>query len=164
MKIKEIRDYPGYKITDDGHVYSPYSEIGWTNHAGYKMATLSRGDGSSKEYPVHRLVAEYFVPGHDKEHNTVDHINGDKLDNRAENLRWVTRSENSLYAHYEQNLIPEDLKAIAIKTYNIETGETQLFRSINEAAKALGIAYWRIHDVVSGKRKTTAGYMAWKVE
>lgn len=164
MKIKEIRNYPGYRITDDGHVYSPYGEIGWLSKSGYMLVALKKGDGSSKDYRIHRLVAEYFVPGHDKEHDIVDHINGDKLDNRAENLRWTDSRGNALYAHYEQGLMPDEIKAIPIKTYNIETGETQLFRSINEAAVTLGIPYWRIHDVVSGKRKTTAGYMAWKVK
>ena len=48
-------------------------------------------------YRIHKLVANAFVDGK-KEGLEVNHINGIKSDNRAENLEWVTRSQNMIHA------------------------------------------------------------------
>lgn len=54
-------------------------------------------DGRSRTFYVHRLVAETFMPAHAKGAE-VNHINGDKTDNRIENLEWVTHAENMAHA------------------------------------------------------------------
>ncbi len=55
-------------------------------------------DGKQKTYKfVHQLVAEAFIPNPENK-PCIDHINGRKLDNRANNLRWVTYKENNNYA------------------------------------------------------------------
>ena len=93
----------GYVITAEGKVYRIKIEIGieskrelieivpTMNKAGYLQ--VSNPYTMKGAIPVHRLVAIAFVPSVVGK-NDVDHINGDKTDNRAENLRWVTRSEN----------------------------------------------------------------------
>lgn len=91
-------------ITSDGRVFKRYSvcrkypEKGFTgfkevkprlNNWGY----LQVGVGSCKPALVHRLVAEAFIPN-PLGLRDVDHIDGNKTNNRVENLRWVSHKEN----------------------------------------------------------------------
>lgn len=65
--------------------------------SGYLKVTL-RKNGNGANVMIHRIVALAFVPN--PEHKPqINHKNGNKLDNRAENLEWVTRSENQLHAY-----------------------------------------------------------------
>ncbi len=66
------------------------------NKYGYKQVTLSQNK-KRKTYLVHRLVAEAFIPNYENK-STVNHINGNKLDNRVENLEWATNSEQKEHA------------------------------------------------------------------
>lgn len=62
---------------------------------GYLAVSLAT-DGSFRRKYVHRLVAEAFLgPSLGRE---VNHKNGDKTDNRAENLEWVTHAQNQEHA------------------------------------------------------------------
>ena len=65
---------------------------------GYKRVLLLDEFGNRKMYFVHRLVLSTFK-GYDRHKKQVNHINGDKTDNRLENLEWVTQSENMKHAY-----------------------------------------------------------------
>ena len=62
-------------------------------HIGYEWVGLSK-NGFKKQYAIHRLVAEAFIPNPYNKPQ-VDHINTIRHDNRVENLRWVTNKENT---------------------------------------------------------------------
>lgn len=63
--------------------------------SGYPIVVLSR-DGKEKTEMIHRLVAKAFIPLVDGK-DFVNHKDGDRTNNRADNLEWVTRSENAIH-------------------------------------------------------------------
>jgi hypothetical protein len=68
---------------------------GSVDRYGYRCVLLTN-NGSAKRHKVHRLVALAFLA--DKKnalHRDVAHLNGDKTDNRVENLKWVSPRENA---------------------------------------------------------------------
>jgi len=92
----DVVGYPDYLVSTQGEVKSLLTDVTLKpsdNGNGYKKVCLRKEGSTYSEY-VHRLVAAHFVDG-DPAHWEVDHINGDKADNRADNLRWVTRSQNA---------------------------------------------------------------------
>ena len=71
-------------------IVKPYS-----NQYGYYRADIRR-NGNRVTALIHRLVANALVINDNpKDNDTVDHIDGDKHNNRASNLRWLSRSENT---------------------------------------------------------------------
>lgn len=98
-----------YTVTVDGRIWSHIQE-NWLmpkrpNNSGYITLHLRADDGSNIDTKLHRVIALAFLP-QKCGCNEVDHINGNKLDNRAENLEWVSTSENLRRAR-EQGLRPQ---------------------------------------------------------
>lgn len=99
---KTISGYEGrYEVSDMGNVKSlSFPENGYVerirkntiNNCGYVCVNLCK-DGRVKRELLHRLVAIAFIPNINNKPQ-VNHINGNKTDNRIENLEWNTRSEN----------------------------------------------------------------------
>ena len=89
-RVKPIERSRSGAVTIDG-----FKRFAVTN-TGYLRSPLNKDAKQSNE-SLHRLVAKAFVPN-PKNKPCVDHVNGNKLDNRAENLRWCTHSENSANA------------------------------------------------------------------
>lgn len=76
-----VREVPSKKL-------SPY-----ISKSGYHVVACMRKTKRVKVF-AHRLIARAFVPGYEP-HLSVNHINGNKLDNRPENLEWLTIADNT---------------------------------------------------------------------
>lgn len=90
----QLPEYPNYNISDCGGVMSLYKNrlLKPNSNNGYVQVWLTNESGSRWHY-IHRLVAQLFRPNPNN-YKEVNHINGAKADNRAENLQWCTHSEN----------------------------------------------------------------------
>lgn len=62
------------------------------DNKGYYRYSLYK-NGKNYTVKIHRLVAQHFIPNPDNKPQ-VNHINGIKIDNRVENLEWMTNEEN----------------------------------------------------------------------
>lgn len=95
MELKDIPGFPGYKASPTGRIWST---LPWRGRAGrwmegkltsgYRAVTIRGTDAY-----VHHLIAETFI-GPRPDGMEVRHLNGDKLDNRVENLAYGTHAEN----------------------------------------------------------------------
>lgn len=182
MELKEIfklegeiwRDVVGYEglyeVSNYGRVASlNYYKTGNRNSMtlnylpnGYVQVILSK-DGKKQYKMVHRLVAEAFpeVCGTYFEGAEIDHINTIRYDNRAENLRWVTRSENLLNPITRKKL-SETMKGKNINhpsyskqvvKFDLEGNFIAEYPSIMEASRQTGVDYSSISKCCKGKIK-----------
>ena len=98
----EIINYPNYLIYNDGRVYSKNKNIFMNPYFNndYLFTTLYN-NGKAKSFSIHRLVGIHYIPNPNN-YPTIDHINRKRDDNRVENLRWATHSEQQKNKHYSK--------------------------------------------------------------
>ena len=166
---KDIKGYEGiYKISNYGKVFSvPRDKIlsPAVCGRGYLKVMLCRDKKDHKNKMIHRLVAEAFLPNPDGK-LTVNHIDGNKLNNAVSNLEWNTYSENLKHAYKNGLNSWNSKKGVPMRQVlmiDMESGETiKTFQSIGEAVRSFGDTHHaHIVDVCKGRRKQYKGY-AWR--
>lgn len=134
----KIEGKPNYSVSNSGdirndktgRILKPYKST-----SGYYQVMLGR---KTSPLYVHRLVAGAFIENKDNLPQ-VDHINGNKLDNRVENLRWLSASDNCWSFGYAER---KEHRQKKIRATNGE--KVMLFSSRNDAAKYFGLHKSRI--------------------
>lgn len=158
---KDIENYSGYyQISSYGRVRNvKIGNIltGDINNIGYKRVCLYAP--VKKRFFVHRLVAYHFCEGY-QDNLVVNHKDGNKQNNKADNLEWVTRSQNDLHA-YKLNLRqqhPCQFKHRIIAC-DINSGDIiKIYNNVQECCDDLTVARSNIYNCCNGKQKTCRGY------
>lgn len=154
---KIIEGYLNYGITDKGEVIS----YQWGKRRVLKPTKSRKGYllvrlGRNKCVSVHRMVALAFIPNPNNLPQ-VNHKNENKLDNRVENLEWMTAKENINYGSHTLNMArtlrKNDNKIIALKN-----GAKVEFDTIAEASRVLCLDDGNVSKALRGKRKSVGGY------
>ena len=161
---KDIKDYEGiYQVSDDGHVRRILKD-GSTkpvkNRDGkYHTVSLSK-KGIKKSVLVHKLVADAFLE-RPTGATEINHKDGNKHNNRLENLEWVSQKENILHAIEQLKHFPYGKAPRKVRCLDKNTGEfIAEFNSISEASRVVGSANARssIYLVCQGLQKTSHGF------
>lgn len=170
---KVIQDFPNYEVSNlgqvrnivTGRVLKPYVNLG--GGKGYYKVRLTSKPRQSKQFFVHRLVAEAFIPKEKEEYTDVNHIDENKLNNVVDNLEWCTRSYNTRYGTAQERhsaTFKKNKDKIIVK-YDLGGQELERFDTIVKAALSIEDGKAQSLSVVlnNDAKQTYKGYI-WRFE
>lgn len=106
-----------YFISNYGNIYnsSGYNMSYYYNHAGYPTIVLRDYQGKTHQLLISRLVLQAFEPIDNYDEMTVDHIDGNPLNNKLDNLTWMSMKDN----------VSKRFTINKFKLFNINYGEKE---------------------------------------
>ena len=144
----------------------------WLGNHGYLMVSLMV-DGKDHRCLVHRLVAEVFL-GEAPFNTEIDHKDGNKLNNAANNLEWVTRKENLRRAQNlglitvserqqeirkQLSVISREMNKKSISQFSLDGKFIKTYEAVSDACRERGFDPSALGRAASGKQKTSYGYL-----
>lgn len=157
MKWKILKENENYSINEKGEIKNNITKKilrpSINKDSGYYQIDLWKNN-KSRNYALHRLVANNFIPNLENK-PTVDHIDGNRLNNDISNLRWATYSEqNSRFNTF-------GVRSEKIKVINVN-GEELIFNRIKDVAEHFNCNISNISQMLKkgtfGKRGKTRNY------
>ena len=135
-KMVGINGWEKYQCDTDGIIYGqngrPLKPN--INGKGYKYVIFCK-NGKTKTMMVHRIIALTFVPN-PMNLPVVNHKDGNKLNNKAENFEWTTNKGNIIHARDELCINFGEVNKKSIQGFDKNTGELKYeFDSLSEAAR-----------------------------
>lgn len=177
INIKEIEQF--YTISQDGRIWSKIKNR-WMkpiqNNVGYLHTCITKGVERPLWVFNHTLVALKYIGEPPTEKHEIDHKDGNRANNEADNLEWVTKSENHLRAykngrqHYWLNkhrpsptiqtlMLMANAKKKRI-LYKSATHEI-IFSSIDEAASQLQTYRKKIYNSIKNNKQVKGGILSY---
>lgn len=171
MRWLQIKGFEGlYEVNDLGEIYSlgrvrkarnqhkeylmikkPKKLSPGKNRSGYLSVVLYDKNGTKKTMKLHRIVAIAFIQNpKPSEYNMINHIDGNKLNNKVENLEWCNNSENVQHA-FDNNLSKAtygNAKLTKDDVYKIRELHKNTNLSYREIADRFGVWKTTVHKIV----------------
>lgn len=147
--------YSNYSISQSGHVLTSNGKTlkPFTNNAGYLLIRLTKDNGVNTTVPLHRLMALTFIDN-PRHLSDVDHIDGDRLNNRLSNLRWVSHRDNL------QRRLNNGSKTNDVICKDLDGNTLGRFDSIHAASVEMGINPSSVRAILNGwQQKSKSGYI-----
>lgn len=147
-----------YLVSNLGRVIGPYGRVlvGSLNKDGYRKIGLRVPGATTKDKRktryIHLMVAETFL-GKRPAGKVCDHKNRDKTDNRVENLRWVSHSENTLNTNSSTRARRHTPKEPILQLDPNTQKIIARFSGYNEASEKLGLSQYQLRKNLNGHRK-----------
>lgn len=156
LQTRQIPGFPKYRVSACGRVFieliKGHKELMPRNSHGYLSVRMREGGEVWKWRKIHRLVAFAWMEAPEGEKLEVCHINGDRTDNRLENLKWDTRKNNiadrkrynpEFTKSGKRKLTPEMVEQIREE---LERGE-----SGNSISDKWGISPFHVSNIKNGR-------------
>jgi len=157
-----------FKASKDGRILSN------KNHKGGYLSVVLVCKSRMKSTRMHRLVAEAFLPNPENKPE-VNHKDGNKQNNRVENLEWVTRKENHRHAlKHSPNMLRgmrkynRFIRPKTIQQFSLDGKLLREFPNAMEAGRITGVCHRNILQVANkdeykpGKTRKQAGGFVWR--
>ena len=154
---KLISPYHHHTIDETGTVINTQTlntKATWLGKNGYLHVDIHE-NGVGKKHAIHRLLAQTFIPNPEQK-RTVNHIDGNKLNNKLSNLEWATDSENIQHA-YDNNLNHQPAK-LRLSDYEVILPRFYNGESLTTIVKDFSFSLPTLSTYIEEYTKSTGTY------
>ena len=167
MEVKELwkplLEYKGIEVSSIGRIRKAANKSRKEriltefpkDRDGYYRCSVQRLDGTWTSQPVHRLVAKAFIP-RTKNRDIVNHIDGNRTNNRIENLEWVTPKENVIHSSKfgSRKICKQVPKKTILTDFQVnQIGKLRELYTVNQIAKLFNIEYQSLKNIIHKKKQ-----------
>ncbi len=167
MEVKELwkplQEYKGIEVSSIGRIRKAANKRRKEriltefpkDRDGYCRCSVQKIDGTWTSQPVHRLVAKAFIPNKENK-QAVNHIDGNRANNKVENLEWVTPKENVI--HSFKFGLRKGCKQVPKRTILTDFQISQIDKlreiyTVNQIAKLFNIEYQSLKNIIHKKKQ-----------
>lgn len=167
MEVKELwkplEEYKGIEVSSVGRIRKAANKRRKEriltefpkDRDGYCRCSVQRLDGTWTSQPVHRLVAISFIPN-PMNKQAVNHIDGNRTNNKVENLEWVTPKENVIHSfkfgsRREYKKVPKKTLLTDFQISQID--KLRELYTVNQIAKLFNIEYQSLKNIIHKKKQ-----------